>query len=514
MTFPAWLIAAPILLPLLSAALLICLPKRLSVQRTLSLASSAALLVFSAILMWQVNVSDFVVVQIGGWAAPFGITLVADGLSALMVLISGVLGFTTALYALGDIGENLERRKYHALFQVLLAGVNGAFLTGDLFNLYVWFEVLLISSFVLLTLGGTRAQLKGGVSYVLINLLASILFLSATGLLYGATGTLNMADLSLRLATLPVGLVTTLSMLFLVAFGIKAAIFPLFFWLPSSYHTPPMAITAIFAGLLSKVGVYALIRAFTLLFTQDVGYTHTILLWLAGFTMLTGVLGAAAQTDVRKLLSYHIVSQIGYILLGLALFSPLALAGSVYYLLHNILAKTNLFLLGGVMQREAGSFELSKIGGLYKGRPWLAGLFLISAFSLAGFPPLSGFWAKLFIVRGSLESASYTLAALALVVSLITIYSMTKIWRLAFWKPHPTELAKPSYNLNVLYAPTFILAGLTLVIGLWIAPFYKIAETAGASLLEPERYIEAVLGSGAVTDFETLTKGSNVAGDR
>lgn len=504
MTLNAWLIAAPIVLPLLSAALFVCLTDRLAAQRTLSLMSSLVLLVFCALLMWQVNSAEFVVVQVGGWAAPFGITLVADGLSSLMVLISGVLAFTTALYALGDIEESLERRRYHALFQVLLAGVNGAFLTGDLFNLYVWFEVLLISSFVLLTLGGTKAQLKGGVSYVLINLLASILFLSATGLLYGATGTLNLADLSLRLAALPPGLVTTLSMLFLVAFGIKAAIFPLFFWLPSSYHTPPLAITAIFAGLLSKVGVYALIRVFTLLFTQDVGYTHTILLWLAGFTMLTGVLGAAAQTDVRKLLSYHIVSQIGYILLGLALFSPLALAGSIYYLLHNILAKTNLFLLAGVMQREVGSFELSEIGGLYKGRPWLAGLFLVAAFSLAGFPPLSGFWAKLFIVRGSLESGAYTVAALALVVSLITIYSMTKIWRLAFWKPHPSKLAKPSYKLNILYAPSFILAGLTLVIGLWIAPFYKLAETAGASLLERERYIEAVLGSEAISNFRNL----------
>ena len=498
MSFDAWLIVLPLVLPLLSAALLICLPNRLTVQRALSLVSSAFQLGIAATLAWQVTLQDFVVVQIGGWAAPFGITLVADGLSALMVLISGVLAFATALYALEDIKERLERRNYHALFHVLLAGVNGAFLTGDLFNLYVWFEVLLIASFVLLTLGGTKEQLKGGISYVMINLVASIFFLSAIGLLYGAAGTLNMADLSLRLATLPAGLVTTLSMLFLVAFGIKAAIFPLFFWLPSSYHTPPMAITALFAGLLSKVGVYALIRSFTLLFTQDVGYTHTLLLWLAGFTMLTGVLGAAAQTDVRKLLSFHIVSQIGYILLGLALYTPLALAGSVYYLLHNILAKTNLFLLGGIMQREAGSFELKDIGGLYKERPWLSGLFLVSAFSLAGFPPLSGFWAKLFIVGAGLESGAYVLSSVALVVSLITIYSMTKIWRLAFWKPHPGKLPKPTYELNLLYAPAFILAGLTLVIGLWIAPFYKAAEVAGTSLLEPERYIEAVLGEGAI----------------
>ena len=496
MSWGSWLVAAPIVLPLLSAAALLCLP-RTHLQRTVSTVSSALLLALSGALLWRVFTGGIVVAQMGDWAAPFGVSLVADHLSAIMVLITGVMAFAVALYARRDIGEPLERRGYHPLFQVLVAGISGAFLTGDLFNLYVWFEVLLIASFVLLTLGGSRAQLRGGVHYVTINLLSSALFLSAIGLLYGMTGTLNMADLVGKLGTLPPELVTAVAMLFLVAFGIKAAIFPLFFWLPSSYHTPPIAISAMFAGMLTKVGVYALIRTFTLLFTQDVGYTHTLLLWLAALTMLTGVLGAAAQNDVRRILGFHIISQIGYMLMGLALFTTLSLVGAVFYLVHHIIVKANLFLIAGIIEREAGSYDLDELGGLYKGRPLLAALFLIPAFSLAGFPPLSGFWAKLIVIQAGLEAGAYAIVAVSLVVGLVTIYSMTKIWRAAFWEPHPTGLVAPSsrQTLRPLYVPAVGLAALTLLIGFWTTPFYTLAETAAEGLLEPSRYVEAVLGT-------------------
>ena len=491
----SWLVVAPVLWPLLSAAALLCLRTRPGLQRDLSTLSSAGLLALSGALLWRVLSAGILVAQPGDWPAPFGVTLVADPLSAIMVSITGVMAFAVALYARGDIGD-LERRGYHPLFQVLVVGINGAFLTGDLFNLYVWFEVLLIASFVLLTLGGTREQLRGGVHYVVINLLSSVLFLSATGLLYGATGTLNLADLALRLGTLPPGLVTTVATLFLVAFGIKAAVFPLFFWLPSSYHTPPIAVSAMFAGMLTKVGVYALIRVFTLLFTQDIAYTHTLLLWIAGLTMLTGVLGAAAQDDVRRILSFHIISQIGYMLMGLALYTTLGLVGAVFYLVHHIVVKANLFLIAGIMKREAGSYRLNALGGLYAGRPLLAALFLVPAFSLAGFPPLSGFWAKLILIRAGLEAGAYPIVAVSLVVGLLTIYSMTKIWRAAFWKPHPVGLpARAGANLRTLYAPAFALAALTLVIGFWTAPFYNAAVTAAEGLLEPETYVAAVLGT-------------------
>jgi multicomponent Na+:H+ antiporter subunit D len=368
-----------------------------------------------------------------------------------------------------------------------------------LFNLYVWFEVMLIASFVLLALGGERSQLEGALKYVTLNLISSAIFLAALGVLYGLVGTLNMADLHLQLKTTPyTGLVKTLAMMYLIAFGIKAAIFPLFFWLPSSYHTPPVAVSAIFAGLLTKVGVYTLIRVFTLLFTQDVAYTHTLLLVAAGFTMLSGVLGAAAQNEFRRILSFHIVSQIGYMVMGLALFTPLALAGSVFYIVHHIIVKTNLFLVSGVVHRLRGTYRLKELGGLYRVYPVLGILFLIPALSLAGIPPLSGFWAKFILVRAGLETEQYLIVATALVVSLLTVFSMTKIWAEVFWKANPEvepiQLDQPRLltSLALMIAPIAVLAGITVVISLYSEPLFQLALRAAEQLLDPTGYIEAV----------------------
>jgi multicomponent Na+:H+ antiporter subunit D len=287
--------------------------------------------------------------------------------------------------------------------------------------------------------------------------------------------------------------------MFMIAFGVKAAVFPLFFWLPASYHTPAFSVSAIFAGLLTKVGVYSLIRMFTLIFTTDVAYTHTILLWVAGFTMVTGVLGAAAMNDFRRILSFHIVSQIGYMILGLALFTPLALVGAVFYLVHHIIVKANLFLVAGVAQRIAGSTDLGAIGGLYKTAPLLGVLFLIPAFSLAGFPPLSGFWAKYVLVKAALDAEAYVIAAVALVVGLLTIYSMTKIWGNAFWKLHPAGIEPKLTSLApkdraALLLPIAALAVLTCIIGLFPEPFVAFAERSAEQLLDPTAYVVAVLG--------------------
>jgi multicomponent Na+:H+ antiporter subunit D len=275
-------------------------------------------------------------------------------------------------------------------------------------------------------------------------------------------------------------------------------VFPLFFWLPASYHTPPVVVAAIFSALMTKVGVYALIRVFTLIFTQDVAFTHTLLLVVAALTMITGVLGAAAHNDVRRILSFHIVSQIGYIVLGLALFTPLALAGAVFYLVHNIIAKTNLFLVGGVINRLAGSFELAALGGLYRSAPVLAGLFLISALSLAGLPPLSGFWAKLLIVQASLEVEAWVIAGAALAVGLLTLYSMTKIWTEGFWKPSPAPAgAAPltSRERIALYGPIVAMCAITVAMGVWAEPFLDFAARAADELFDPARYLISVLGA-------------------
>ena len=357
------LIALPILLPLLVGASCVVVWRYVAAQRILTLAGSIVYLAVAVVLLERVASEGIQAVQKGAWIAPFGITIVADMFSAVMIATTGVVTLVIVVYSLGSMDRAREAWGYYPLFNILIMGVSGAFLTGDIFNLFVWFEVLLISSFVLLALGGERAQLEGAIKYVTLNLVASAFFLAAVGILYAMAGSLNMADLSLRLGDVAQpGLVTTLAILFLVAFGIKGAIFPLFFWLPASYHTPPVAISGIFGGLLTKVGVYALIRVFTLLFLNNVDYTHTIILWVGAITMVTGVLGAVAQYEFRRLLSFHIVSQIGYMVMGLGFFTPLALSGTVFFIVHNIFVKTNLFLVSGVSHRFHGTYDLKKLG--------------------------------------------------------------------------------------------------------------------------------------------------------
>ena len=500
MTLP---LVLPVVIPLATAALSLAAWRRPRAQEALSVAGVLSLLGSSIALLLRVKDHGIQVTQMGAWPAPFGITFVADLFSAIMVVLAAIIGFAVVVYSGASIDRPRNAFGYHPLVQILLAGVCGAFLTGDIFNLYVWFEVMLISSFVLLALGSERAQLEGAIKYVTLNLMSSALFLAAVGLLYGLTGTLNMADLSVKLAAAQrTTSLNATALLFLAAFGIKAAVFPMFFWLPASYHTPPAAVSALFAGLLTKVGVYGLIRVFTLLFVQDTAYTHRIILWVAGLTMVTGVLGAAAQSELRRILAFHIVSQIGYIVMGLALFAPLAVAGSIYFTAHNILAKSNLFLVSGVVQRAEGSYELQRLGGLYRDRPLLALLFLVPALSLAGVPPLSGFFAKLALVQAGLEAKQYPIAIAALGVGLLTLYSMTKIWAEVFWKPRRSEDAaalaesRPLKNIPLsMMLPIAGLAGLTLVIGLWPGPLLSLAMGAAEQLLDRSQYVGAVLGA-------------------
>ena len=495
------LVLFPILIPLATAFAALFARKRRELQRLISVLGAAGLLGASLALVAAVRSEGIQTLQVGSWPAPFGITLVADLFSAMMAAIAGLMGLCVVVFSLESATVEEEVIGYHPLLHILLLGVCGSFITGDLFNLYVWFEVMLISSFVLLVLGGGRGQMEGGIKYVVLNLIASSFLLAAIGVLYGVAGTLNMADLARYLRGAPhSGLITVLSMLFLVAFGIKSALFPLFFWLPASYHTPPVAISALFAGLLTKVGVYALIRVFTLLFIRDAGFSHSLIVAIASLTMVTGVLGAVVQNEFRRILSFHIISQVGYMVLGLGMFTPLALAGSIFYIIHHIIVKTNLFLISGVVLRLRGTLELSLLGGVYRKEPWLAALFLIPALSLAGLPPLSGFWAKLILVRAGVEQGSYLLVALLLAVGLFTLFSMTKIWGEAFWKeaegekslPHPRRLS--SGALLLLVAPAVLLAGLTVLIGLAAGPLFELSMQAAMQLLNPDGYIDAVLG--------------------
>lgn len=493
------ILTLPIILPFFFAIVMMLFWKNYKAHRIINLISSSALLVIAVSLFIMTNNYGIQTLTIGNFTAPFGITLVSDLLSSIMVLITSVIAFGTSIYSLSTIDSENEKFGYYPLLQVLLMGINGAFLTGDIFNLYVWFEVMLISSFVLLALGGKRQQLEGAIKYVTLNLLSSALFLAGVGILYGLAGTLNMADLSLKLSSIPKSELTTIvSILFLVAFGIKSAMFPLFFWLPASYHTPPAAVSAIFAGLLTKVGVYSLLRVFTLIFVNNIEFTHTIILILSGLTMLTGVFGAASQMEFRRILSFHIISQIGYMTMGLGLFTKLAITGTVFYIIHHIIVKTNLFFISGVVQKYSGSYKLKDLGGLYKIYPLIGLLFLIPALSLAGIPPLSGFWAKFLVIKAGIDVDQFLIVAVALFVSLLTLFSMIKIWNEAFWKDaNNTNQNKENLTLAntlLLFLPIILLALITITIGLNVEPFLNIAEKTADQLLNKNQYIEAVLG--------------------
>ena len=501
-----WPLLAPVLVPLLGACLCALFWANPRAQAVVTTITATALFGASVQLVWTVADGTILATRFGGWEAPASIAFAADRLGGAMVGVTGVLALAVALYAQADLRRVAVVSGFYPLFCALLAGVNGAFLTADLFNLYVWFEVMLIASFGLLVLNKTAAQLDGGIKYLALNMLGTLVFLAAIALLYGLTGTLNLADMGVRLRTLePTAALHAGAWLLALGFLMKSGAFPLFAWLPASYHTGTIAVTAIFAGLLTKVGVYALIRTFTLVVPIEGTGTQTVLLVIAVLTMVTGVLGAAIQWDVRRILSFHIISQIGYMLLGLALLTPYALAAAVFYIVHHIVVKANLFLLAGVIGREGGSFDIRRNGGLLKLSPFLAVLFLVPAMSLGGIPPLSGFWAKLMMIDAGLRVEAWVATGFALAVGLLTLFSMGKIWTYSFWRA-PAEGVVREAPGALRLGPIAALAGITLLIGLYAEPLVAFSLGAGEQLLNPVDYVAAVLpgvewpGSGTLAE--------------
>ena len=493
--------AFPIIIPLGGAVLCMLLRRSVTAQKVIAGSTALGILLTAICLMVHTQDGTIAVLNAGSWPAPYGITLAVDMLSSVMLLLTGLLAVGVSVYAMFDVDLPRMQYGFFPLVLILLMGVNGAFVTGDLFNLYVWFEVLLTASFILLALGGERKQLAGSIKYVTLSLLSSALFLAGIGILYGMAGTLNMAELAvIVIQGDDGGLVTMVAVMFLMAFGIKAGLFPLYFWLPASYPTPPVAVTALFSGLLTKVGVYSLIRVFTLIFSTDPQFLHNLILIGAGLTMLSGVLAAAAQYEMRKILAVHIVSQIGYIVMGLGLFTELALTGSVIYLIHIIIVKTNLFLVAGAVKRIKGTCDLHTLGGLYKEKPGLSILFIISAMSLAGVPPLSGFFAKLTLIIAALDQGAWEITIPTLGVSLLTLYSMTKIWDYAFLKPAPAELPDidpmPKAKWLVFLSPMITFTVITIALGVFAGPVFDYAAAAAGQLMDAQVYIQAVLGGG------------------
>jgi multicomponent Na+:H+ antiporter subunit D len=494
----------PLLIPFLTALSLALLNGWYRLERILAVLSSLGLTIWLVWLLLYVDAHGVQAVVIGGWMAPWGIAFVADRLACIMLVSSAALGTIAQVYTWWTVTETQQKYFFYPLLQITLLGVNWAFITGDLFNLFVAYEVMLLGSYGMMMAGASRAQVRQTLKYVAINSIGSTLFVVGCGLIYATVGTLNMADLAVRTAALGgerAGMVTAASMLFLVVFGLKAATFPLTYWLPDCYPVVPAGVIGYIAGLLTKVGVYSLLRTFVMLFRQDShAFAFEVLLFLSGFTMLLGVLGAMCQWETRRLLSWHIVSQVGYMVMGIGLaggpdprVAALAVAGTILHVVHNIIVKSCLFLVGGAGERVTGSQQLKRMGGVLELSPGLAGLFLVAALSLAGMPPFSGFLSKFVLTQAGLASGHYVVVAAAVLTGFLTLYSMSKIWLYTYWRArcreHPLGVYRP------LLGPVAVLVLLSVLMGVAAQPVLGLASRAADGLTQPAEYVRVVLGS-------------------
>jgi len=487
----------PVLIPWITGILLIFFYKQVRIQRILSGSSAVLALIYSIYLLYTVSTYGTIVFWAGNWAPPFGITMVADLLSVIFVLTTAIVSIAVVFFSFRLVDEHRERHFYYFLVQMVLVGVNGSFVTGDIFNLYVFFEVFLISSYVLMAIGSTKVQLRETYKYVLLNFLASTIFLIGIALLYGVAGTLNMADLAYKLPMAKnQGIISLIAVIFIVIFGSKAAIFPLFYWLPKSYAAPPAAVSALFGGLLTKVGIYCIIRTFTLMFTGDSAFINGLLFALGVSTMVLGGLGAIAQYNFKRILSYHIVSQVGYMIMGLAIDNVVALMAAIYFAVHNIIVKTSLFLFAGVTEEITGTNDLRRMGGLLHRYPLLGWGFFLGGISLSGVPPFSGFFAKLLMLSGASEAKNYWAMFFTLGVGFLTLFSMIKIFLYCYWgqdKPVRQEALEPLFNYRRYMLPCLFLVLVSIMMGLGAECVIGVIRRAAEELRNPELYIRAVL---------------------
>jgi multicomponent Na+:H+ antiporter subunit D len=502
------LVTLPVLLPILGAALTVLASRTAWLQRAIGIAVLAGVSAVAAVLLVAADRTGPVVVELGGWPAPVGIALVADRLSALLLLISTVVTLAVLVYAIdqriSDYGRDTASSTFHPIFLLLSAGVSLAYLTGDLFTLFVAFEIMLAASYVLISRRVDAVRVRSSMTYVIISLTSSLLFLTTIALVYAATGTVNLADLAGRVAELPPGLRTVLSMLTIVTFGIKAAMVPLHFWLPDSYPNAPAPVTALFAGLLTKVGIYALLRTQTLVFPG--GGPSTVLLVLAVLTMVVGALGALAQNDLNRLLSFLLVSHIGFLLFGLALDDSRGAAGTALYIVHHITVQATLFLVSGLIVRRTGTVSIDRMGGLARRSPVLAVLFAIPALTLAGIPPTSGFVAKLALLQAGagLGPGTVVVAGFVVLASLLTLWAVVRVWIRVFWgeerEPLPDDdptdemIVGTARTSGPMYLATAALVAVSVAIAVFAGPLSAVTERAGQDLVARTPYLEAVLG--------------------
>src|SRR5690625_3288606 len=524
--FPGLMLALPIILPLLAAGATLIAQRSSRAQSTITMVTLIATTALSILLLVEVDQHGPHVLAVGGWALPFGIALVADRLAALMLVVSSIVTLAVYLYATGQDTSRTEKSDdtpvsvFNPAYLILCAGVSNAFLAGDLFNLYVGFEMLLAASYVLLTLGATTQRIRAGVTYIVISLVSSLIFLAAIALIYGATGTVNMAQLSERLSELPVDIQLILHVALLIGFGIKAAVFPLSFWLPDSYPTAPAPVTAVFAGLLTKVGVYAIIRTETLLFPGD--RVNTLMLVVSGLTMIVGILGALVQFYHTRVLLFTLVSHIGYMIFGVGVSNQIGLTATVFYVVHHITIQTALFLVTGLIEYRTGSANIDRLGSMAKISPLVAILFIVPALNMGGIPPFSGFIGKVGLVTGGVDNGSWlawVMVAASIITSLLTLLVMMRIWSRVFWRPiedaedpamRGMEEAKLAENNQKglrrdspgLVAPTVALVTVGVALTVVAGPLFDFADEAADDMIHRTPYIEAVLGEQAAQEAQ------------
>lgn len=484
----------PMILPILAGIILIFFRTFRKLQAWVSIGTMLAVAGIAVYLLNKVQTEGILRLDFGGWQPPFGILFVADSFALLLVIAASVVTVICLMYAVFTAGKKLISMYFYPSVLFLNAGVIGSFLTGDLFNLFVCFEVMLLSSYVLLTLGGTKRQLREAIKYVSINIVSSWFFLVALAYLYGSVGTLNMAHIAARVAENGQDpLLTTISVMFLLVFGLKAGLL-LYFWLPGSYSAPPAVTSALFGALLTKVGIYALFRIFSLIFVHKPDFTLSLLGIMAALTLIGGSLGAVAHNDIRKIAAYNVVIAVGFILAGFAISTPESIEGSIYYLIHDMVVKALLFLVIGTMITLTGTAQINKMSGLMKNYPVLGWSFFIAMLSLAGVPPFSGFIGKVLVSEGAIVSGSYVLLTLTLLSSIFVLYSLLRIFKNCFWGETIISKEEQVPLRKGMLIPSLILVALTAGIGLGTEGLSLYVADAANTLLHPEIYIDAVLG--------------------
>lgn len=498
-TLADWLIVLPVALCIGVGAILMMIRQTTRLHAPIAIAGLVLVVVLDAALLWRVALNGPFTMVMGRWLPPFGIAFTADLTGVLLALVGAIAALACAIHAGAEIDEQGRRYGFYPFLMLLMAGVTGAFLTGDIFNLYVWFEVLLISSFGLIVLGSTREQIDGALKYAVLNLLGTTLFLIAVGYLYAIFGTLNMADIARKATPLSeTAPLVTLASLFTLAFAMKAAAFPVNFWLPASYHTPKIVVAALFGGLLTKVGAYALLRVMVMLFPVQREELSLVIAISAALTMVLGAMGALAQNDLRRMLGYVVISGIGYIMAGVAIGTQAALSGVVFYALNSMVLMTALYLAVGHAARLGGVWTLSGLGGLYAKAPWFSAMVLALFFAAAGLPPFSGFWPKAMLTKSAIDIGAWWLAAAILVSGFISTIALGRAFLLCFWRPAPGVKARAAeITKGPSILPVAVLTVLIVGVGLWPEPVMRLSQNAAETLGDPSAYIRSVFPEGA-----------------